>query len=67
MIDTAAIWSSMFWFYYTGQGLNDDVIQWMAQAYSEKKIYSGPVGIVTYNLPISFSDTLPLSYRRLTV
>ena len=37
MIDTAAIWSSMFWFYYIGQGLNDDVIQWMAQAYSEKK------------------------------
>ena len=34
-------------------------------AYSEKEIPSSPNRIRTYDLPITSSDALPLSYRRL--
>ena len=37
----------------------------MTQAYSEKEIPSSPNRSRTYNLPITSSDVLPLSYRRL--
>ena len=37
----------------------------MTQAYSEKEIPSSPNRSQTYDLPITSSDTLPLSYRRL--
>ena len=37
----------------------------MAQAYSEKEIPSSPNRSRTYDLPITSSDALPLSYRRL--
>ena len=37
----------------------------MTQAYSEKEIPSSPKRSQTYDLPITSSDTLPLSYRRL--
>ena len=37
----------------------------MAQAYSEKEIPSSPSRSRTYDLPITSSDALPLSYRRL--
>ena len=37
----------------------------MTQAYSEKEIPSSPNRSRTYNLPITSSDALPLSYRRL--
>ena len=35
------------------------------QAYSEKEIPSSPNRSRTYNLPITSSDALPLSHRRL--
>ena len=37
----------------------------MTQAYSEKEIPSSPNGSQTYDLSITSSDALPLSYRRL--
>ena len=37
----------------------------MTQAYSEKEIPSSPNRSRTYDLPITSSDGLPLSYRRL--
>ena len=37
----------------------------MAQAYSEKEIPSSSNRSRTYDLPITSSDALPLSYRRL--
>ena len=37
----------------------------MTQAYSEKEITSSPNRSRTYDLPITSSDPLPLSYRRL--
>ena len=37
----------------------------MTQANSEKEILSSPYGSRTYDLPITSSDSLPLSYRRL--
>ena len=37
----------------------------MIQAYSEKEISSSPNRSRTYDLPITSSDALPLSYRRL--
>ena len=37
----------------------------MTQAYSEKEIPSSPNSSRTYDLPITSSDALPLSYRRL--
>ena len=37
----------------------------MTQAYSEKEIPSSPNRSRTYDLPITSSDALPLSYRRL--
>ena len=37
----------------------------MTQAYSEKEIPSSPNRSGTYDLPITSSDALPLSYRRL--
>ena len=37
----------------------------MTQAYSEKEIRSSPNRSRTYDLPITSSDALPLSYRRL--
>ena len=36
----------------------------MTQAYSEKEIPSSPNRSRTYDLPITSSDALPLSYRR---
>ena len=36
----------------------------MTQAYSEKEITSSPNRSRTYDLPITSSDALPLSYRR---
>ena len=39
--------------------------QWVKQAYSEKEIPSSPNRSRTYDLPITSSDALPLSYRRL--
>ena len=48
--------------------LKDDVFQSVTQAYSEKKKFpSAPNRSRTYDLPISTSDALPLSYRRLVV
>ena len=37
----------------------------MTQAYSEKEVPSSPNRSRTYDLPITSSDALPLSYRRL--
>ena len=37
----------------------------ITQAYSEKEIPSAPNRSQTYDLPITSSDALPLSYRRL--
>ena len=37
----------------------------VTQAYSEKEIPSSPNRSRTYDLPITSSDALPLSYRRL--
>ena len=37
----------------------------MTQAYSEKEIPSSPNRSRTYDLPITSSDALPLSYKRL--
>ena len=37
----------------------------MTQTYSEKEIPSAPIRSRTYDLPITSSDVLPLSYRRL--
>ena len=37
----------------------------MTQAYSEKEIPNSPNRSPTYDLPITSSDALPLSYRRL--
>ena len=37
----------------------------MTQAYSEKEIPSSPNRSRTYDLPITSSDALPLSFRRL--
>ena len=37
----------------------------MTQAYSEKEIQSSPNRNRTYDRPITSSDALPLSYRRL--
>ena len=37
----------------------------MTQAYSEKEIPSSPNRSRTYDIPITSSDALPLSYRRL--
>ena len=37
----------------------------MTQSYSEKEIPSSPNRSRTYDLPITSSDALPLSYRRL--
>ena len=44
-----------------------NVFQQVTQAYSEKEIPSAPNRSRTYDLPISTSDALPLSYRRLVV
>ena len=40
-------------------------VQPVTQAYSEKQIPSSPNRSRTYDLPITSSDALPLSYRRL--
>ena len=45
----------------------DEIFQLVTQAYSEKEIPSAPNRSRTYDLPISTSDALPLSYRRLVV
>ena len=37
----------------------------MTQAYSEKEIPISPNRSQTYDLPVTSSDALPLSYRRL--
>ena len=37
----------------------------MTQANSEKEIPSAPIRSLTQDLPITSSDALPLSYRRL--
>ena len=48
--------------------LKDDVFQPLTQAYSDyKKDPSAPNRSRTYDLPITSSDELPLSYRRLVV
>ena len=48
--------------------LKDEIFYLVTQAYSEKKeIPSAPNRSRTYDLPISTSDALPLSYRRLEV
>ena len=44
---------------------NDVFFQSVTQAYSEKEIPSSPIRSRTYDLPITSSDALPLSYRRL--
>ena len=41
------------------------IFQWVAQVYSEKENLSSPNRSQTYHLPITSSDALPLSYRRL--
>ena len=43
---------------------NDVLFQKVTQAYSEK-YPSAPIRSRTYDLPITSSDALPLSYRRL--
>ena len=43
---------------------NDVLFQKVTQAYSEKNP-SAPIRSRTYDLPITSSDALPLSYRRL--
>ena len=48
--------------------MKDDVFLSVTQAYSdEKKNQSAPNRSRTYDFPISTSDALPLSYRRLVV
>ena len=48
--------------------MKDYVFLSVAQAHSDKKKNSsGPNRSRTYDLPISTSDALPLSYRRLVV
>ena len=47
--------------------LKDDVFQSVTHAYLEKEIPRAPNRSRTYDLPISTSDALPLSYRRLVV
>ena len=44
---------------------NDVFFQSVTQAYSEKENPSASIRSRTYNLPITSSDALPLSYRRL--
>ena len=44
---------------------DDDIFQWVTQTCSEIDIPSSPNGSRTYDLPITSSDALPLSYRRL--
>ena len=44
---------------------NDVLFQKVTQAYSEKKIRVLLPGFRTQDLPITSSDALPLSYRRL--
>ena len=43
----------------------DEVSQWVTQAYSKKENPSSPNRSLTEDLPITSSDALPLSYRRL--
>ena len=43
----------------------NDIFQWVTLAFSEKEIRSSPNRSRTYDLPITSSDALPLSYRRL--
>ena len=43
----------------------NDIFQWVTQAFSEKEIPSSPNRSRSYDLPITGSDALPLSYRRL--
>ena len=43
----------------------NDIFQWVTQAYSEREIPSSPNRSRTYDLPITSSDDLPLSYKRL--
>ena len=47
--------------------VKDDVFQSVTQAYSERKNQSAPNRSQTYDVPITSSETLPLSYRRLVV
>ena len=42
-----------------------DIFQWVTKAYSENENPSSPNRSRTYDLPITSSDALPLSYRRL--
>ena len=44
---------------------NDVLFQKVTQAYSEKRNPSAPIRSRTLDLPITSSDALPLSYRRL--
>ena len=44
---------------------NDVLFQRVTQAYSEKRNPSAPTRSRTLDLPITSSDALPLSYRRL--
>ena len=55
---------------YTGSGLKDDVFSVSdtgIHGLKEKSEYSTPNRSRTYDLPISTSDPLSLSYRRLVV
>ena len=45
--------------------INNTYYSVMTQAYSEKEIPSSPNRSRTYDPPITSSDALPLSYRRL--
>ena len=44
---------------------NDVLFQKVTRAYSEKRNPSAPIRSRTYDLLITSSDALPLSYRRL--
>ena len=44
---------------------NDVLFRKVTQAYSEKRNPSAPIKSRTKDLPITSSDALPLSYRRL--
>ena len=45
--------------------MKDDIFQLVTQAYEKREIPSAPNRSQTYDLPISASDALPLSYRSL--
>ena len=47
------------------QSENDVFFRWVTQAYSEKEKPISPNRSRTYDLPITSSDALPLSYKRL--